>query len=180
MTAQGITHYRRSNVEYKEPLASNLTRDEVEKYADLVAEATEFGTGTEIVGLVSMLGGKLHYQEIDSWAQESGSIFVHNQFDFDILLPSYTSPRRDRFTIAHELGHYFLHSNQGKRAIIAKRQGTGRIEWEANWFAAALLMPAKEFRAVCKEVGNDAGLVSMRFRVSRDAATVRMRVLGCA
>lgn len=49
---------------------------------------------------------------------------------------------RDRFTCAHELGHYFLHSNSNPRFA---RGGDYRIycsaEWQANVFAGEILIP---------------------------------------
>jgi IrrE N-terminal-like domain len=61
------------------------------------------------------------------------------------------SPRRRRFTTAHEFGHYLLHRKkypQGLRcdeAAVDGRAGT-EIEREANEFAATLLMPLDDFR----------------------------------
>ena len=96
----------------------------------------------------------------------SGAIYVHGRGDFDIVLPQFTSPLRDRFTIGHELGHYFLHSRQGERPLVAYRQGSGRLEWEANWFAAGLLMPKDEFLRAAKPLpersaGNSPGFVPL-------------------
>jgi Zn-dependent peptidase ImmA (M78 family) len=60
---------------------------------------------------------------------------------------------RQRFTIAHELGHFLLHSNSNKELFVdkdfivkfrSKKSYTPteqRHESEANAFAAALLMP---------------------------------------
>ena len=91
--------------------------------------------GQSLVDVVERLGGQIHYQELDDWIDEGGSILVHGAHDFDILLPLYTSPLRDQFTIGHELGHYFLHSKQGQRPLIAHRHAAAsdRSEWEANW-----------------------------------------------
>lgn len=52
---------------------------------------------------------------------------------------------RDRFTIAHEIGHFFLHSEvdlalsriENHSAVPAYRNS----EWQANAFASAFLMP---------------------------------------
>lgn len=172
---------RRPTVHYREPLfdASNLAREGVEDYARQVAEAAGVSPPVDMIRLVEKCGGKVHYQEVDEWRMESGSIFVHGKRDFDILLPLYTSPRRDQFTLAHELGHYFLHSQQGKIPLVAHRQGTKsteRVEWEANWFAAALLMPEAEFR-VAADRSRDPVLLAREFRVSSDAATIRLKVL---
>lgn len=64
-----------------------------------------------------------------------------------------TSRRRQRFTIAHELGHLLLH--EGRQIIVdqavlrvdlrnhVSSMGTDIEEIEANTFAAALLMPER-------------------------------------
>lgn len=61
------------------------------------------------------------------------------------------SPRRRRFTAAHELGHYLVHRQKypdGLRcdeAAVDGRNGV-EIEREANDFASTLLMPLDDFR----------------------------------
>jgi IrrE N-terminal-like domain len=61
------------------------------------------------------------------------------------------SPGRQRFTAAHEFGHYLLHRKkypEGIRcdeAAVDGRSGI-EIEREANEFAATLLMPLDDFR----------------------------------
>ena len=171
---------RRRDVHYLEGDAiepTNKAKVGVEDYARLVAEAFSFKVGDDPADLVKYLGSRISYQDLEDWIDESGSIFVHATADFDILLPRYTHPLRDRFTVAHELGHYFLHSSQGSTPIIAYRSGSTRIEWEANWFAASLLMPKVEFTAALRNL-RDVNQVARKFGVSSAAAEVRKNVLG--
>nr|VFJ88497.1 MAG: protein of unknown function (DUF955) [Candidatus Kentron sp. LFY] len=67
-------------------------------------------------------------------------------------------PRR-RFTIAHEIGHYCLHSAKSKKGFKDSKKAMSRTEsyWdieksEANSFAANLLMPASLIYDAGKEV----------------------------
>ena len=66
-----------------------------------------------------------------------------------------------RFTLAHELGHYFLsHGRYMTRESIQSRDidqsqlitipkgEIERLEWQANTFASCLLMPRNEFNTV--------------------------------
>jgi hypothetical protein len=82
---------------------------------------------------------------------------------------------RDRFTIAHELGHYLLHSGP---ALARKVQPKGALpayrcsEWQANSFAGALLIPTETVLAV-----RDAVQIAEICGVSVDAARVQMDVL---
>lgn len=97
-------------------------------------------------------------------------------------------PNRRRFTIAHELGHYYLH-NGGARMFVDKRDwrasaGVDRREIEANRFAAALLMPEPLLRAavgsrILDAFENEAELSDLadRFGVSRQAITLRLKNL---
>jgi Zn-dependent peptidase ImmA (M78 family) len=175
-----MVRLRRSGIQYLEGDAippANLSKAKTEEFAARVTSVLGFKIGQDPARLVARLGGKVHYQDIEEWIEENGSIFVHGEHDFDILLPHYTSPLRDRFTVAHELGHYFLHSDQGAEPIIAYRRGSTRIEWEANWFAAALLMPKHAFEVACKETGNITR-IALQFGVSQEAAKVRKDALG--
>jgi len=169
--------YQRKNITYQtldDVGPSNQRKAAVESYAEQVAKFFDFGIGEDLKQLVDAIGGRIHIDELPD-EDESGSIFIHDEFDFDIVLPDYTSPLRDRFTISHELGHYFLHSKQGEVSLVAYRRGSGRCEWEANWFAAALLMPRKRFKREYKRNADTVHLASV-FQVSRDAAEVRKQL----
>ena len=158
-------------------LPTNETREAVEKYAESVASALQFTAGQNPAELVAAIGGTIHYTHIDELSGISGSLRVHGPNKFDVYLPHYTSSARDCFTIAHELGHYYLHSRQGAVPIVAYRHGSTRIEWEANWFAAALLMPRTEFRTVHADMNGNIYAVAQHFGVSAEAAEVRKKVV---
>lgn len=98
---------------------------------------------------------------------------------FVIFLPLSSSRVRDNFTIAHELGHFFLHTERkGDEILRFTRRGSNRREWEANWFAAELLMPEREFKKAAAELGCDEVELASRFDVSVAAANVRLSALG--
>lgn len=51
---------------------------------------------------------------------------------------------RQRFTIAHELGHWVLHvKSSGAQFEVCRGKEATRVEQEANSFAACLLMPRR-------------------------------------
>jgi len=83
---------------------------------------------------------------------------------------------RDRFTAAHELGHYLMHRNV---PIQFHRTENGRLpafkdsEWQANTFAGGLLMPIDKM-VRCKSLEE----VMERFEVSWDAARVHNDILA--
>lgn len=87
--------------------------------------------------------------------------------------------RRQRFTIAHEIGHFLLH---GQRAVAerggATNAATAGYEREADQFAAELLMPAAFMRQAVLEDGLDVDRLADRFEVSVGAMRQRLRRLG--
>lgn len=53
-------------------------------------------------------------------------------------------PGRKKFTVAHEIGHFFLHTKKGEPYVAARRDKNNffnKEEEEANKFASHLLMP---------------------------------------
>jgi len=169
----------RDNSMLQEAKPTNIRRADIEMFAEKISSKyslTQFEGKNEdpLSEFVTKLGGNIYYQNpSDLAASESGSIKVWEQNNFEIYLSTFTGPLRDRFTIAHELGHYFLHSKQGEIPIRASRKGSGRLEWEANWFAAALLMPKKEFNEVSDKFNDDIYSIAGHFQVSTQAVSVR-------
>lgn len=82
---------------------------------------------------------------------------------------------RDRFTIAHELGHYLMHTSEDivfTRSSV-KLKPYEDSEWQANVFASELLMP----EYLISDKDNVFTLMS-RFGVSSSAANVRLNKIG--
>ena len=101
---------------------------------------------------------------IEGIAEAHGALIVRNHFpgyesgfalregaQWVIGVNTATSPRRQRFTIAHELGHLLLHDDPlitDYSVLVGKRDATSSLgtdlqEIQANRFAAAILMPQK-------------------------------------
>lgn len=94
---------------------------------------------------------------------------------------------RTRFTIAHELGHFLLHTDEGDEATLFRDSvsslGTDKREVHANAFAAALLMPERFVRKVVSApvaALDEAAIekAASTFCVSTQAMTYRLADLG--
>lgn len=170
---------RKSDVQYAQAKdhPCNLTKAQIDEYAAKCAQVLDFKRRDDLVALTERLGGRIRYVDLLDANLDGDTIWIHGPSDFDIELSSISSPLRDRFTIAHELGHYLLHSGQGERPLVAARHGSDRAEWEANWFAAGFLMPEIEFREEFRKTRSRA-VLGAKFGVSEAAATVRAKVLG--
>ncbi|TGM97308.1 ImmA/IrrE family metallo-endopeptidase [Leptospira dzoumogneensis] len=174
----GIHPFKRSDIEYDRPNPIHASKQAISQYAERIASKLKFKPETDLEDLINSLGGELHYLDPEKLeATEDGSILVHGEGDFEIFLSNYTGILRDRFTIAHELGHYFLHSRQGEIAIQVERNGSDRLEWEANWFAAAFLMPADQVKSKFKKY-QSLSVTATYFQVSIAAMQVRLETLG--
>ena len=160
------------------PTPSGLAKTVVDDLAARVAEKVGYKAGESLVNIVNSLGGNLDYQP---WTEATGggSLEVNpDQKTFRIRISPYAGELRNRFTIAHELGHYFLHSDVGKKAIKAERAGTGRVEWEANWFAAGFLMPAEQFKKDWEKHRENIGKLISIYQVSEPVIDIRREYLG--
>lgn len=87
-------------------------------------------------------------------------------------------PLRQRFTIAHELGHFLLGHGLGEEhqeEIVDDIFDKSRpVEREANLFASVLLMPSDWVKDHVKKNGMDVEKLSKTFGVSKQAATIRL------
>lgn len=169
---------------YDEPLPCNLSKSSVAALAESFGQQVGYEPGMDLSTVVESLGGSIEYKDFwDLQDSSSGSIEIDAPTKFRIYLGMHTSKDRDRFTIGHELGHYVLHYlyPRAKGVTVqptrADRYGDGRTEYEANWFAAAFLMPHKDFETYFNEVSGNIGAIAEKFKVSLSAATVRAKAL---
>ena len=115
--------------------------------------------------------------DVEALAKAEGLDVVYGRFAHDGLLkdgrievPADQSLAAQRFAIAHELGHWIL------RHLIA----AGKVEPEANAFAAELIIPRAELRQAVAE-RPDLRTLCARFGASREAmvyALMETRLMG--
>ena len=105
---------------------------------------------------------------------------------FTIEYANTVSETKLLFSIAHELGHlilHFLEDNGSDKLKMGESVNIGEVEeYEANEFAAYLLMPDKQFISKCKQFSEN-GMIPINklakyFHVSNRTAIVRGMVLG--
>ena len=117
----------------------------------------------------------------------SGMLIKQPARDPEIFLNGSDSQNRQRFSCAHELGHYVKRTALPDGAAEEMEyvdfrnplsaQGLDPEEVWANQFAAALLMPRELVKSVHKEFQNPAALAA-EFGVSTDAMNFRLQNLG--
>lgn len=143
---------------------------------------------TNINMVVSQFGGEIRTDETLS-GYSDGYIRKVND-SFEVVISPFQSDTRRNFTIAHELGHLFLHmgfildietwSKQDGRSYY--RNGSNDEELQANEFAAAFLMPKKIYKEIIDKNtnGNTVNITEIAnyFNVSVYAASNRGKWLG--
>lgn len=121
----------------------------------------------------------------------SGALYK-NDGKWILVVNSGDATARKIFTIAHELGHYFLHKKNSDQFVDgglvnsfylrSETEKFNRAELEANEFAGNLLMPKKEIEAIMagKEVFSyeDVALLASKFGVSDFAMNTRLKNLN--
>ncbi len=91
-------------------------------------------------------------------------------------------PRRQRFTIAHEIGHFLLHQDMLDGGIEDDRMYHSRfsdqVERQANRLAGQILMPPGLIMAAWQAGARDIGRFAETFDVFEQAMEIRLRELG--
>ncbi len=116
---------------------------------------------------------------------DKGNFYIHLNLDNG----NRVDKERGRFTLAHELGHYFIDTHRIglKNGLLQPHPShTNKaqflsIEREADYFAACLLMPEERF---CKDIQNRKfgieviDLLRSEYKVSRTACALRFADIG--
>lgn len=162
-------------------LINNLTQDIIELYKIQIPIQN-------INDVVTALGGRVE-ESIDIDNMSDGSIRKQDN-GFIIYVSPFQGLERRKFTIAHELGHLFLHMGYKINSELWDKQenatyyraGDSLMEYQANEFAAALLMPKEEYKSVMERytIGNqvETDKIANYFGVSISAASNRGKFLG--
>jgi len=149
----------------------------------------------DVEKLAKKLGVKVIYVDLD--ATISGLLITKPQPQAScIAIRQSDPPTRQRFSIAHEFGHYCLghqfeageHVHVDRGHLISQRgrtssAGTDLKEIEANQFAGSLLMPAALLRAsvakfdIERIYDTHVTKLAEEFNVSEQAMTIRLSAL---
>jgi len=112
----------------------------------------------------------------------SGLTLNHPRLGPIVLVNASQLRWRQLFTLAHELGHVWLHRHH--QVVISRTMGTTSIERQANTFAAEFLMPEAEVKQAFASLRHrgeisPAQVVALRqtFGVSYKAMLVRLKTL---
>ncbi|HXI44297.1 MAG TPA: ImmA/IrrE family metallo-endopeptidase [Bryobacteraceae bacterium] len=164
-------------------------------HGEALAEACGFAKPpVDVERVARHLGLKIAHAEL---GEDVSGLLISKGATSVVAVQASDHPNRRRFTIAHEIAHFYLrhqfepgehvHVDHG-HAITPRnsRSSTGEDlkEIEANQFAACLLMPSKLVEARIKALKTTAlrdyhvTLLADEFEVSEQAMTIRLSTLG--
>lgn len=134
----------------------------------------------DVSKLTVLLGIKMRLEPLQG--EDSGCLFKDKKSqEWVMLVNSLHHPNRQRFTIAHEIAHYLMHSKQldfFKDEVFFRNGESNIIEIEANRFAAELLMPSDAFSIFIKQKSTLVADIANHFGVSAMAVRIRAQQLG--
>lgn len=133
----------------------------------------------DIKAIFEMYRIEIIYEPMD---KDISGILELRQSGWVAVINQWHHPNRQRFTLAHELGHFLKHRTIKKRftdnsffnRLEEKRD---KLEIEADQFAADLLMPENEFKNQIEKGNNTLSGISDIFKVSMLAAEIRAKKL---
>jgi Zn-dependent peptidase ImmA (M78 family) len=166
------------------------------KAAELLEEGRVTKAPVPVKRLATLRGAVIRYQPFEEDGQHlSGMVRRLPDGSAVIGVNALHHTKRQRFTIAHELGHLLLHKDESihvdkqflvdRSRLLGKRdrvssQAEDPKEIEANQFAAELLMPRAFLladlrgRRIDLESGEIAQELAGRYQVSVHAMTIRL------
>jgi Zn-dependent peptidase ImmA (M78 family) len=134
---------------------------------DVAEVAKKIGIHIEFLPLKNDLSGILYKDEkTNKWV---------------IQVNSNHHPNRQRYTIAHELGHFCLHKHLEhifEDHLFFRGGESSPVEWQANDFASTILMPEDTFRDLVRSGTREVEVLAEKFGVSSLALRIRAKGLG--
>src|SRR5438270_2869100 len=158
---------------------------------DLLASHQVTEAPVPVERIAKARGARIFYKSL----KDDVSGFLYRDTNQTVIgVNTHHAPVRQKFTAAHELGHWLLHEQEQLHVDHEFRvrlrddvssQGTDEAEREANLFAASLLMPRSFLEADLADqeyvdLLEDSGLqeLARKYGVSSQALVNRLKNLG--
>ena len=167
---------------------SKINNELEELTSDILLNNDMYKIPVDVIKIANANDIKVYEGDLDK--KLSGAIkYDKDKEEFEILINKNDAKVRQRFTIAHELGHYFLHQDFLKKEeihidVMYRQNGKNKDEIEqeklrereVDYFAGALLMNKTLLEKMNKENNSIQELAEI-FNVSVSAMTVRLDIL---
>jgi Zn-dependent peptidase ImmA (M78 family) len=137
-------------------MITEVRKKKISKVTGELAQLLSSGNITQLEELATVEDLPVYY---DDYEEAFDGMLLYDNKDFHIHINhtkgNQPNSKRGRFTLAHELGHYFIDEHRlGLKSGSLKPHGSltelkdkGLIELEADYFASCLLMPEFKFKS---------------------------------
>ncbi len=162
--------------------AMSKIKSELEKKAsNILIENDMLKLPVDLIKIADNYNIDVYYKELPNGISGAIKYDIKDE-KFKILLAKNEPKKRTRFTLAHELAHYFLAQEELKNTYeihfdTLYRKATDNSEGEVDYLAGALLMNKELLERAYKAIPSISALAEM-FDVSDSAMTVRLMKLG--
>ena len=165
----------------KEQMKIQITEDQI--INDLMSKTEYKGLPRDVKGIVKELGISI-FEDRDLSSEVSG--YLRKAGDKWVIgVNPMHSKKRQRFTIAHELGHFLMHTKNGQEELPFEDTILFRNEvyfepkeHQANAFAAKILMPEDKIRELVQSGERSVERLADYFKVSVTAMKFQLHTMG--
>lgn len=153
------------------------TKNEIENMSEMILAELNFSdtNAVDVIKVAKELGFTVYKSKFEK--DDIDGIVINSTEEKSIHVNESQIHQRQRFTIAHEIGHIVLHHDMDANYEMVDYRISGgefdQKEFEANSFAAALLMPKEKVTQVWNDL-RDVDDVADLFQVSKRAASIRL------
>ena len=157
--------------------ADFISDEDIESLTSQIRELTEVSSNNsiDVISIARKLGFKIVKTSFNN-ENISGKIEINDKEKI-ISVNKNESSLRQRFTIAHELGHAILNNEKNKIDYRKYDRGYNKAEFQANLFASSLLMPKESVLKIWAS-SYSLKLLSKFFEDSESAVSIRLINLG--
>lgn len=166
------------------------SKSHIKKLAEFIALQYD-GKVTPLERIIEDEELHIYYDNYGRDTFDGMTLFYDNLFSIHVNIDKgnrINSPR-GRFTVAHELGHYFIDSHRvglvkgllEPHPSLTNSKQYNKIEREADYFASCLLMPEEKFKRDIFKKKFDIKLLDLlkeEYKVSRTACAFRYASIG--
>lgn len=156
----------------------HVNPSEIKSYANQVIRKYNLSYPLNIRSFVTTLGFEVKY--VDTGNCDAYTIIVNGRKSI-LLNQQIRSQTRINFTLAHELGHYFIPTHMEplyacniNEMVSSKTLDNKKEEREADIFASELLLPSKYIEKKSISNINDIISVAKTYNISIPATAIRM------
>ena len=162
---------------------SAAAKDLIDSADKLLAFARQQGIAVfpiDVAAIASALGIDVQYRQLDG--DLSGILRQSSDgAKWEMIVNAAYHTNRQRYTIAHELGHFCLHryaEKEFKDRIFFRATASDPMEWQANEFAGQILMPEDDLRNLVRQGITSVDDLAKKCEVSSLALRIRAKQLG--